>query len=1627
MKKNIFLTAILAFTTAFSFLNANAALEDYTVLRDIDKWTFNEYRYYIVKDFFRLKEHFELKWVVNKTIAESILSNAKKWYNYLPDSLINQNYFNDLKIALEKSVASPNSEVYYEDIVKKIDIYIEKVNIQKLMWNIEATPISWNAPLTTTFRARVTDPSGTIIPSTNYIWWFDNGWIKKVVWRWLSVNYTFKEEWNFSIFLDVKSNHKNKAWYTDVLPFSTRSVIEVKEKIASVIININSTPLRESEEIKFTPEEASYWLIFDATSSTPTGWAKFRRTEWDFWNGIVRKYDWDPKIERVVYSKEWNFQVILKLTTNEWKTIERKFIVAIHKPIATIQTNKEDGFIWEKFTFSARSSVNEKNLSYTWNLIDISNDKVLATKNGSVLSHVFSEKWRYNIQLKIKDAAWNEDTDTKIIYINSRAPFAEFTYSVPDKSKPNRVLLDWTKSYDPDFSDDWKLKYIWTINWEIVEIESIDSKWAIGYYTFDSIWDHSVTLEVVDLDDMNSIKQQKIKITSILSVEFFPFPRVIQRNWFVKFVATSDNARFYEWDFWDGNKKTSTSNKMEYVYEKSWTFNVKLTVKDADGNINETTKTVYVWESNAPFSVIWVDYWASEAPFYDAWACSWWAYIVDRVKTVYFKWWESLNLDGTTVGLSYTWKIWNSKYVTSKDTTFKFDELGCFPIKLTVKSDKTWAIHSTDTWIKVENLKPTLTSLNIAVQDDKLDPVVVWVSAVWASDPDWIIQSYLWYYYTDTDTEPQDFRITSLPNTTFVIPKITWNYYFVVVMRDNNDERYSSEEATSNKYFITLNGDNINTPLIDFKVNKNNLYIWEEAIFTAKVKNVLWQDITSKSEFAWDFDGDGFYDKETNIWDITHKFENSWNFYAKVRVKYKWMTNVRTIEMNVANILEPNFKYISIWDTYIFFNTSSWKFDKSSWDMWDENKVENKNYFVYTYEDGKRFHDVELKIFEWTKVKNKTIEVVKDLKNMISVKNNQWLYIVSNPEIMSWAISLDNSWDKAVIYINKIAWVEAYWIDFDVETDSDLNWTKDDDIDNKNDPSYTWAWVLEIVLNDKKTQKSRVFTLDWSGQILDSKDILINKNYVKEEDVDIDAIIFNWITEGEKEKIEKLKSYVQWLPQEHRLKAMKYIQKLQEEWFYLNEKTKVILEFEAFIDSLWVSNGTEIINLLESFLIEWQEDQSLKNMAYNVVKNLIPKELVEHDEIISNLDQIKSNPDKLEENKILWKEILEMIKDTSLISNEDKITIKTQLQVFIYWAVENIPVDVVQEVDSWESNKIISLFSSIISIIWILFGVVIFIIIWFFVWFKISNKNKNQWLQDFIIEKTSWKTGDILWELSVKEEKKDDFTVVRPVKQEVKVETPKVVEQSKTEEKAELPKEEIQTLKSDENKVPDWLRWAMWEQQEEVKQEIVETSEIEQKVPEVKEIKEEKVELPKEEILEVETKIEEEKVPDWLKGALTSDEQKVETPEIEQKVSEVPEIKEEKVELPKEEIAEVETKIEEEKVPDWLKGVITEEKLVANEDLIINESNEKEIIEETTPKKTKAKKATKQEEVKEEEKDKKSSKSKKLSSKSEELWNDGMAIPDWLKQPTEDEKKDKKDDFWTLDNALPEDDDKAKK
>lgn len=98
----------------------------------------------------------------------------------------------------------------------------------------------------------------------------------------------------------------------------------------------------------------------------------------------------------------------------------------------------------------------------------------------------------------------------------------------------------------------------------------------------------------------------------------FAFPRVIQRESFIKFVAESPEAEVYEWDFGDGEKTGGSLDKVTHTYNTSGTFDVKLTVSDGDNNENSFSRKVYVSESGEPFSLIGVSHGSSEQPIFDA-------------------------------------------------------------------------------------------------------------------------------------------------------------------------------------------------------------------------------------------------------------------------------------------------------------------------------------------------------------------------------------------------------------------------------------------------------------------------------------------------------------------------------------------------------------------------------------------------------------------------------------------------------------------------------------------------------------------------------------------------------------------------------------------------------------------------------------------------------------------------------------------------------------------------------------------------------------------------------------------------------------------------------------------------
>jgi len=1219
--------------------------------------------------------------------------------------------------------------------------------------------------------------------------------------------------------LDVTSSHKNAWGFTDVLPYRERIDITVNEKIASLIIKVNSDTVNDNTVLKFTPDDAAYWLLFDATSSTPTSGTRFSSVSWDFGNGVVRSYSWNPKIERIIYGREGDYEVKLTMLTNEWKSVERTFLVSIHDPIATIEVNREDWYIGDKFTFSAKTSGMYRDLTYSWEIVNIEADRVVHQVSGKVLTYVFTDKWKYNVRLKVRRASGEIDQDTRIVYVTSQTPIAEFETKIPQSNKPNRVFLDASRSFDPDISDDGNLKYDWFINGSRVKLQDSNANGSIWYFTFDSIWTQSVNLEVTDLDGITAIKKWTVQIDSILSVDMFAFPRVIQRNGFIKFVAESPEAELYEWDFWDGKKTGWTLDKVTHTYEKSGSFEVTLTVSDTDNNSNTYKRTVYVSESDMPLALIDVTTGWLEIPEYESRACEWvGAYIVDRVTAMKLDGSESINVDGETTGLEYSWKIWNGKFATSASVNHKFDEIGCFPVKLTVKSNQNGTTASQEIMMEVRNVLPTLSSLKVQVEDLNADPLIVRVEAAGARDPDGVIQSYLWYYYTDTDSEPQDFRATATSSTAFVIPKITGNYYFVAILKDNNEARITSEEITGAKYFTTITGDNINTPIVDLQINDNSTVIGEEITFTASAKNILGQTIDKDASFSWDFDGDGFYDTQTSTPTTTYTFRKSGEFYSKVKVKYRGISSTKNVTINVWNKLVADFDYISVWNKFIFFDTSSGQVDSRTWDLGDGTKKTGTN-FTHIYTDGKVSHEITLSIAEGTKVQEVKKTVSKNIKNILKTRWDK-LVVFTSPLVEDGKIILENSSERVFVYSGESTEDAVdFAIDYDTENDSDFNGWVDDDADNKWTASFVTGDIAEIPLNEFNTQNVRVFIRDSEGNVIATQDISIEKTYIEDKNIDPDTIVFEGVSESEKEKIEALKDILVKLPQQQKLQSLNYVQKLQENWNDPTEKTRTILDFENYIFGLQLENEDKLIQILESLLVEGQEDQSQKQIIYQALVNLVPQEImcdVEqgtcYDNIISKLEDIKASNDT-EYNKVLWSEILQIIgsTDKELMTNTQKLDFKAILTSLVYgWEISEIPDEEKQQVvwegvseSEWEkSSWALGILMTVLKWLTIIILAIIGVIAIFYLIYLIFNKDKSVGFSQYILNITWGKSEitdvvgedveDILW----------DFNDTPSASSDILSDTSKKTDPlGSTTTKAELKSIPVQ------EEVPDWLKW----------------------------------------------------------------------------------------------------------------------------------------------------------------------------------------------------------------------------
>lgn len=546
-------------------------------------------------------------------------------------------------------------------------------------------------------------------------------------------------------------------------------------------------------------------------------------------------------------------------------------------------------------------------------------------------------------------------------------------------------------------------------------------------------------------------------IKSLLSIQINIRPQVVKRGDKILLLATAPNATIYEWTI--GSKDIAVTQVGRYIssIDVSGTYPLTLKVTDKDGNTNSLQRKIYVTDGDSPFSVVQM---STKSLFTEIQpdACDGKeALIADRVTPVSLVGDKSVNVGGKTTDLTYFWKVGLNASSTQKNFSHTFDELGCEKISLTVTDKKTGAAHTSEEWVRVVNIPPRFSDIEVKIENVDQDPMRINLQMQGAKDPDGVIRSYTWYYYTSTDEQPQGFRITTKPETSFSLPKINGRYFFSVVLEDANGLRVDTRDISENKFSTPdlLVNQNISTPIIEFTASTKDAKYGDPVELTVTAKNALGQDITKAVEYRWDVDGDGFYDIKTSENVLSYKYTVPGEYHPKVKATHRGLSTTKFLTITVTNRLIPQAQIQVIGDKIIAYNTSTGIIQGVSWYA-DNTKVsENKDYLIYTPQNGTFPETIRLEITDGQDIQNATIPVERNPQNKVLIrKAGRPLVILTNENSSVTTAADDVIWSDPTkplfFYLGESEGeIQYYVIDNDIDIDTDLSGGKNDDADNK--------------------------------------------------------------------------------------------------------------------------------------------------------------------------------------------------------------------------------------------------------------------------------------------------------------------------------------------------------------------------------------------------------------------------------------------------------------------------------------------------------------------------------------------------------------------------------------------------
>ena len=1071
---------------------------------------------YNIKPYLEKLKEFVIEFDAKSEIWEEESINFGKFYSnfinlkkYLPSGVENEKTYLACE-SLSRDLANSFDFVKYSTfkdrcivplrkIMKKIDT--DKTVIAK----IQASPTQGNAPLTVTFDgSQSIDPSNDTIPRNNFFRYFKdiNGEYIPIG-RGPIVKHTFNNPGKYIVHLTVRSSNKG------IFDGQSSVVINVLPRSAKLILQAFGRVLNPDVPFKIATPEAQRGFIVDASATHPLGGREIKK--YHFWveetspNSRVvfdKKGEGSPKVFRVKLPEKWEYKFNLEITDNTQKKEKESWIVLVEDPVALITFSPPQGNTSTLFKFDAWASyaTQAKIISYKWKIKD-ENGKTIHNSMQKSFQFQFPQAWVYTILLEVKDDLGNQSVDVVHLNVASTPPVANFVIEPLKKWKyPSVFILDGTYSWDPDVvKGKDKLFYQWWFsNLQNVKILEGDLTSPSLTVAFNKKGEYVVSLTVRDLQWNTSTKEEKIKVPTALRPEIIPKPRVVKLGEPILFEwRANQKVAFWQWDFGDGTVKETEKPKVSYTYKQAWAYNVTLAVSSLAGDEqNEVTEMVFVGEKDKPIPVweikinnqtILPKYLKCDGEFKSA-------YEVHRRESVTIDFSKSLNTKWLNKDLEIIIKPEDGKASTTSVLTYQFQELWCHKVEAFITDKRTWAQTKTVLRFKVQNAKPTLSSVvinlpqfrhsqlmylnmgNLATSPQMLpSPILVEVRANGVTDPDGRLSYIIWYYYEDGDpnnllaakTTPGNINTVVFTLDSFQPGK---KYVFGLKMVDNDNASIRSEEIIGKGpvIFIPSSYTNTDIPIVNLDVSPTTAQVGDPITFRVQSELVSDKpDFKDARVIKYDFDGDGIYDLITKKEEVKYAYGKPGTYSPKVEVDYKGNKGFDYGDKILIRIgLKANFIYAGKDKTFIFRDVSVGDITQRQWcpaypkcNFGSVEWIKDKTYFGYTYDSYKNYK-VLLKVED--KYGNKK-SALKNIK--VKPQDLEQLEILSIPELKNGSIKVWINLNNAVVY--HIIWqgTGECFVDADVSLDTD----GDGDATNDYDFGCNQTALFSYIPRDKNT------------------------------------------------------------------------------------------------------------------------------------------------------------------------------------------------------------------------------------------------------------------------------------------------------------------------------------------------------------------------------------------------------------------------------------------------------------------------------------------------------------------------------------------------------------------------------